>query len=222
MLKNFRKSYVFSSLAFLVVGLALLLWPDISLRLVCGMFGLVILVKGVSSLYQYAKSPVKGFFGYFGWIFGAAATALGAFLLIQHQIVVSVLPILVGLFVLFDGIMRVQSAFELRGAGYDHWWSFLLLALVSAVLGIVMIWNPFETVELLVMAIGVILLVEGALNLAGAIYSAVLLKGLKKAASDAADELGRIVQSGFENDGDGPAEGGIIEADWRSVDDDRR
>ena len=119
-MKNFRKSYAFSSIAFILVGLALLLWPALSLRLVCGLFGLVILIKGISSLVGYARSEVRTVFHYFGWVFGAAATALGVFLLIKPETVVSVLPILVGLIVIFDGVMRIQSALELRNAGYQQ------------------------------------------------------------------------------------------------------
>ena len=136
-------------------------------------------------------------------------------LLIRPQTVVSILPILVGLFVIMDGVMRVQSAFELRAAGYDRWWSLLILALVSVVLGAVMLWNPFGTVELLVMAIGVILMVEGALNLVGYIWAAIQLKGLEKTARDMADQMQEMLGDPAFDDGD------IVEADWRDLDDKR-
>lgn len=214
-MKNFRKTFPISSVAFILVGLALLLWPEASLRVVCGLFGLVILMKGVGSIYSFLKAEVRGFFSYFGWLFGAAAVALGIFLLIRPQTVVSILPILVGLFVIMDGVMRVQSAFELRAEGYDHWWSLLILALVSVVLGAVMLWNPFGTVELLVMAIGVILMVEGALNLVGYIWAAIQLKGLKKAAQDMADQMQEMLTDSAFDDAD------VVEADWRDLDDKR-
>ena len=208
-MKNFRKTFPISSVAFILVGLALLLWPEASLRVVCGLFGLVILMKGMGSIYSFLKAEVRGFFSYFGWLFGAAAVALGIFLLIRPQTVVSILPILVGLFVIMDGVMRVQSAFELRAAGYDRWWSLLILALVSVVLGAVMLWNPFG------MAIGVILMVEGALNLVGYIWAAIQLKGLKKAAQDMADQMQEMLTDSAFDDAD------VVEADWRDLDDKR-
>lgn len=214
-MKNFRKTFSISSVAFIVVGLALLSWPEASLRVVCGLFGLVILLKGVGSIYSFLKAEVRGFFSYFGWLFGAAAVALGIFLLIRPQTVVSILPILVGLFVIMDGVMRVQTAFELRAAGYDRWWSMLILALISAALGVVMLVNPFGTVELLVMAIGVILMVEGALNLVGYIWAAIQLKGLEKAARDMADQMQEMLADSDRESRD------VVEADWRDVDDKR-
>lgn len=221
-MSNFRKSYAVSSIAFILLGIALLLWPGLSIRLVCGLFGLIILIKGIGSIVNYAKAEVRTMFSYFGWIFGAAAIALGVFLLVKPETVVSVLPILVGLFVMFDGIMRLQSAFELRNAGARNWWGFLLLALLSVVLGIVMLVNPFGTVEALVMAIGVILLVEGILNLVGTVYTNIALKGLRDTAAQAMDELGKIIDPPTEpKNSRNEKKQTIVDVDYHSVDEDR-
>lgn len=213
--KNLKKSYGFSSIAFILAGLALLLWPALSLRLVCGLFGLVILIKGISSLVSYARSEVRTVFHYFGWVFGAAATALGVFLLIKPETVVSVLPILVGLFVIFDGVMRIQSALELRNAGYPKWWSFLLLALLSAGLGVLILWNPFATVEVLVMVIGIILMIEGVLNLGGNLYVSWMLRGLQKAEEQAGEEFDRML----DGETDETTQKTVIDVEYHSVDD---
>ena len=55
---------------------------------------------------------------------------------------VSVLPVVFGLFVIFDAIGRVQNALDLRRCGYDSWKGFLLLPVLSVVLGVVLIVNP--------------------------------------------------------------------------------
>ena len=104
-------------------------------------------------------------------ISGIICLALGAFLILRSDIVVSILPIVFGLFVIFDSISRVQNALDLRRCGYSSWKSFLLLPVLSVVLGVIMILNPFGTMETLVMAIGIILIVEGSINLLSALYT---------------------------------------------------
>ena len=99
---------------------------------------------------------------------GAGLSGAGAFLIIRSDVVVRVLPIVFGLFVIFDSLGRIQNALELRRCGYSSWKIFLLLAVLSVVLGIVMVVDPFGTMETLVMAIGLILILEGALNLLSA------------------------------------------------------
>lgn len=190
-----KKGFLLSALALMLLGLALLLWPEASLRLVCYLFGAVILIKGLLSVWAYVRAEERFFFDYFGLVFGIAASALGVFLLLQPDTVVSVLPILVGVYVIVDAVVRLQSAFELRELGYAHWWGFLVLAGLSVALGVLMVANPFETVQLLVMAIGVILLVEGALSLISAVYAAVLLRGLERTAKEAARQLDKLTET---------------------------
>ncbi len=57
-------------------------------------------------------------------ISGIICLALGAFLLLRSDIVASVLPVVFGLFVIFDAIARVQNALDLRRCGYDSWKGF--------------------------------------------------------------------------------------------------
>lgn len=217
---HMKKGFLLSALALMLLGLALLLWPEASLRLVCYLFGAVILVKGLLSIWGYVRAEERFFFDYFGLVFGIAASALGVFLLLQPDTVVSVLPILVGIYVIVDAVVRLQSAFELRAMGYGRWWGFLILAGLSVALGVLMVVNPFETVQLLVMAIGVILLVEGALSLISAVYAAVLLRGLERTARDAARQLDKLTEA---LDGRAAPSGDeAVDVDYKDVSDEDR
>ncbi len=221
-MKFLKKSYFASSLAFILLGLALLLWPEVSLRVVCYLFGALILLKGLLSIWAYVRAEERFFFSYFTLLFGVAASALGVFLLIKPDTVVSVLPILIGLFIVFDGVVRLQSAFDLKRAGFTAWWSFLLLALLSAVLGVLMIWNPFATVQVLVMAIGIILLIEGALNLISAIYAGMLLRVLRQAAEQAVGEAAALadVLEDLPQAGEPGGQPPVMDVEFRPLDDD--
>lgn len=77
--------------------------------------------------------------------------------------------------------------------------------------------NPFETVQLLVMAIGVILLVEGALSLISAVYAAVLMRGLERTAKDAARQLDKLTETldGRPAPGSGPPGGRGLQRPFR-------
>ena len=80
---HMKKGFLLSALAFMLLGLALLLWPEASLRLVCYLFGAVILLKGLLSIWGYVRAEERFFFDYFGVVFGVAASALGVFLLFK-------------------------------------------------------------------------------------------------------------------------------------------
>lgn len=204
----------------MVLGIALLVWPATSLRLVCAGFGIVILVKGAASIVGYFRSEERFFSTHFSLVFGILAFALGVFLLVRPDTVVKVLPLLVGLFILFDGVLRLQYAFDLRRAGFDRWWSYLLLSLLSAALGGLMVWNPFTTAQVMVQAIGIILVVEGVLNLVSALYARWMLRRLAEAVETVVEEAAEaagLTELDLEaeqptQDGEGP-----IDVDYREL-----
>ena len=136
---------------------------------------------------------------------------LGGFLILRSDIVVRILPVVFGLFVLFDSLGRIQNALELRRCGYPSWKWFILLALLSVVLGGIMIFDPFGAMETLVMGIGIILLIEGAFNLGGAIYTALAIRRFNKLHPETQSMLESV--TGMDLNGDG-----VVGADYASTD----
>ena len=106
-----------------------------------------------------------------------------------------------GLFVIFDAIGRVQNALDLRRCGYDSWKGFLLLPVLSVVLGVILIANPFGAMETLVMAIGVILIVEGAINLLSALYTVLAVRRFAKLHPETQSVLESITGEDLNGDG---------------------
>ena len=112
-----------------------------------------------------------------------------------------ILPVVFGLFVIFDAIARVQNALDLRRCGYDSWKGFLLLPVLSVVLGVVMILNPFGTMETLVMAIGIILIIEGAINLLSALYTVLAIRRFSKLHPETQSMLESLTGQDLNGDG---------------------
>ena len=106
-----------------------------------------------------------------------------------------------GLFVIFDSLGRIQNALELRRCQYSSWKGFLLLALLSIVLGVVMIVDPFGAMETLVMAIGIILILEGALNLLSALYTAIAVRRFLKLHPETQSMLEAVTGQDLNGDG---------------------
>ena len=172
--KKLKWNLIVMSVLYLALGIFLLMVPGTALNVVCYALGGVVLLGAVIQLVRYFLVERGIFQSQLTLISGLVCLALGGFLILRSDIVVRILPIVFGLFVIFDSLGRVQSALELRRCGYGSWKGFLLLALLSVVLGVVMIVDPFGAMETLVMAIGVILIIEGALNLLSALYTCLL------------------------------------------------
>lgn len=184
MVKKLKWNLVLMSVLYLGLGIFLVMKPGTALNIVCYALGGVVLACAAVQLIRYFVVERGVFQSQLTLISGIICLALGAFLLLRSDIVVSILPVVFGLFVIFDAIARVQNALDLRRCGYDSWKGFLLLPVLSVVLGVVLgvvlIVNPFGAMETLVMAIGVILIVEGAINLLSALYTVLALRRFAK------------------------------------------
>ena len=176
MVKKLKWNLVFMSVLYLGLGIFLVLKPGTALNIVCYALGGVVLACAAVQLIRYFVVERGVFQSQLTLISGIICLALGAFLLLRSDIVVSILPVVFGLFVIFDAIARVQNALDLRRCGYDSWKGFLLLPVLSVVL----IVNPFGAMETLVIAIGIILIVEGAINLLSALYTVLALRRFAK------------------------------------------
>lgn len=211
MMKNLKWNLILMSLLYLGLGVFLLLMPDIALSVVCYALGGVVLACAAVQLVRYFVSERGIFQSQLTLISGLVCLGLGGFLILRSDIVVRILPIVFGLFVIFDSLGRVQNALELRRCGYTSWKSFLLMALLSVVLGAVMLLNPFGAMETLVMAIGVILIVEGALNLLSTLYTTLAVRRFLRLHPQVQSQLEAI--TGEDLNGDGVVAPPITEAD---------
>lgn len=199
--KKLKWNLILMSILYLALGIFLLMVPGTALNVVCYALGAVVLACAAVQIVRYFSVERGVFQSQLTLISGLVCLGLGAFLIIRSDIVVRILPIVFGLFVIFDSLGRIQNALELRRCNYESWKGFLLLALLSIALGVVMILNPFGTMETLVMAIGVILIIEGALNLLSALYTVIAVKRFMKLHPETQSVLEAITGQDLNGDG---------------------
>lgn len=165
MWKEFKNSYIFTCVIYIILGLVLLLYPEMSLKFVCNILGIFILLFGLFKIFSFFKNKADGFPYRFELIMGIIFSVIGGFLLLRPQVVVSIFPVVMGTYIIFDSFFNFRQAFSLKEEGYENWWGMLVLALVMIILGAVMLFNPFATVSLMVMFVGGIFLFRGISNI---------------------------------------------------------
>lgn len=189
MLKAIRGSYIAASILYIMIGIILLLFPEMSLKIVCAIFGTVILAIGLIKIFTYFKNRDIGFIGQLGLVIGIIISVMGGFLLLQPDVILSILPIIIGIYIIFDSLQNFKQAMELYKAGYDKWWSMLLLAAVLIILGAVIVINPFQTVALSVRFIGAIFVFNGITNIVSIIFTSRQVKKVNTVIDVEPDEL---------------------------------
>lgn len=187
MLRYVKSGMMLLSISYIVIGMMLLIMPQTSLLWICYAFGAVVLLTGIVCLIQYARIRGTGFTAPFMLVGGVITAGLGIFTLAKPQVVASFLPIVFGIFIVVDGLSRIGSAIDLAKRKGQKWWVLLLLSIVSVALGILLVLHPFGAAVSVVMVCGILLIVEGAMNLGCILYAAMELRTLDRMATAAAN-----------------------------------
>ena len=182
--KRIKWSYVVLSAMFLLLGIYLVVNPETSLIMICRILGAAMAVFGVMKIVLYFIHEVEGVAIRFDFAVGLFCIILGALMLWRAPALTDILSVVIGLLVLVDSVFKLQVAVDSRRMGAHSWWVTLVCTVVCLVLGILLVFNPFDGKQMLTIMMGVSLIVDGVQNLCTVVYAAAFVKDVKAAVHD--------------------------------------
>ena len=150
-----------------LLGTALLLWPAASGIILCRVLGAALVAGGCLRLWTYIRQRQASAAFLVPWnlAVGTVLAAVGVFFLLQPQAVLSVLPVMLGLLLLFTAVPKGLHALRLRQYRWDRWWIPLAAAVALGGLGLVFLFRPFQTAASLLRLVGACLIASGLVDL---------------------------------------------------------
>lgn len=181
--REVKKSFCILSAAYIVLGLVLLIWPDLSVRTFCRVFGVGMIIFGCSHLILYFVKDKMQSVMQMNMVAGIVGIATGAYILIKMEYMLEIIPFALGIVALLGAVVKLQHSFDLKRLGAVRWQIMLAFAAALFILGCLLVVDPFEEMQILVILIAVSLLVDGTGNLLGIFWIGHILKhGNKKKA----------------------------------------
>ena len=163
--RHIKVNFFLAALVYLVLGVILTVWPHTSSTVICVGFGLFLLVYGIVTLVTiFLRSSRSGQFQ-FEMILGILFAGLGIFFLLRSDVVLSFLPVVIGIYIVIDALLNLKRAQELYRMGYVRWWITLVTSLISAALGILILWNPLFLSDFIFRMVGIVLIYTGVSDL---------------------------------------------------------
>lgn len=158
------------SLALLILGVILMIWPEVSLNLVSKGLSVAAVCMGIVLLLSYLLKRELRALCQWKLMIGVILVLVGMFLLPRLNIVLAVVPFILGVLVVCSGIAKMLHGLEYRKMGYPLWWVTILIAVGAIILGGVAVVNPFSTVKLAIRVVGVILVLDNFANVFDTVY----------------------------------------------------
>ena len=163
LLRRIRVNFVLTAILTLILGILLISSPGAAMRTVFLLVGWTLVISGAASLLTAIFSKGQPV-GQGDLVLGLIQLATGLVVLMRPGFLMSLVGIVVGFVLLIHGIHDIQHARESKALGYD-WKLSMGVGVAAVVMGVIVMINPFSTVETLLRIAGVFLLVDSVADL---------------------------------------------------------
>ncbi len=158
---NFITAFTVMSAIFVLVGLFLVLQPEISEQIMGWIVGMVFVIYGIIKVFGYIFNIGLKSESSFNLISGLLNAGIGMYIIMNHGSVLSFATVITGITICFESIMRIITAFEMKKSQYSDWQKEMTSSVISLVISVILIIMPFNTVLTAYRLIGIALIANG-------------------------------------------------------------
>lgn len=171
-----KTGYIIMSLVFCLGGILLIVLPELSASVVGRSIGIAMILFGSIKLVGYFSKDLFRLAFQYDLAFGILLLALGTIVLLRTDEMISFLCIALGVSILADGLFKMQIAVDSKKFGIRVWWLIFLLAVLTGLVGLLLMFRPADSVRVLMILLGISLLAEGFLNLCVAVSTVKIIR----------------------------------------------
>ena len=163
-MNRFFSLSMMTSVIIFVLGIFLFIQPDTIIRMISIVLGAIILIPGITSLIDYSKTKYQP-----NLITGVITVIIGLILIINTKLVASILPFILGIYFIINGINRLQYALDLKKQKMIPYRTSFFLSILIIVCGILFIINPFGGAIVITQVIGIFMVIYSILDICNSI-----------------------------------------------------
>lgn len=157
--------YIAVSAALCFFGVLLIVKPEISLA-AFGLFtGIVLIIFGIIKIVGYLSRDLYRLAFQYDLACGILVIALGIMVILEPNDVIETICIAVGITFLMDGLLKIQISIDAKTFGIRQWWLILSVALLTVVIGVLLVFRTSGSVRALMVLLGISQLADGIMNL---------------------------------------------------------
>lgn len=161
--KIFNTSIVTSAII-LVLGIFLFIQPDTVINMISIILGVIILIPGLTALINYFRTKYSP-----NLITGVVTSIIGLILIVNTKLVASILPFILGIYFVVNGINRLQYALELKREAKTNYLISLIISMLIIICGILFIFNPFGGALVITKVMGMFMIIYAVLDICNSI-----------------------------------------------------
>ena len=180
MLKKVFNISMISSVLLFLFGLILAVNAEGFIKSITVAIGVILLLIGVFPVIDYFRYRKDGLGASVGLISGIFSIVCGLMLLINEDLLMILIPVFIGVWMIINGINKIQVSFEIKDLGEKSWIITFIYSILIIVLGGYFIVNPISGATTVTSFIGIVLCIYAVLDIIDCIIIKVKVKNFKK------------------------------------------
>ncbi len=162
---NLKWTSIGLSIIFIVLGIFLAIFPTTSIHLICTILGILALIAGAFRMFHYFKDRTLPHLLESELALGIIEFVGGLVLIINPTGVITLLPVVIGGYIVVESVFSIQTAIDALSARYKYSGWLLVLAIAPLVLGLVLIFFSGNITSFIVRLLGIALIIWGICQL---------------------------------------------------------
>lgn len=164
-LKKVKTAYIILTICFMLVGVTLLFWPIIGLDMLCKIYGTFLIAYGIAKLSSYFTKDLFQLAFQFDFGLGVFSIILGFVMFFRTRNMVEFMAVCIGIFMLIDGALKIQTSIEAKRFGIQRWVWILVTSIITGTIGALLLFSPFTTTRMIVRIVGLGICIDGVMNI---------------------------------------------------------
>lgn len=162
-LKKSAWSAIVESLVILLFGILMVVWPDITIRVIANILGVIFIISGAYQIINYFV--IKGQKDFFNnsLLRGVIVLLVGIAAIFIGEDLANIFRIIIGIWMIYEALVRMNTAIKLHSVGIKAWSYTLIIAICMLVVGIFVTFNTGAVITL----IGWMMILSGVFGIVG-------------------------------------------------------
>ena len=164
-IKRFGKSSIFTSVLLFFLGMLLIFQSEATITTISYIIGAILIAAGAFALIRYISINTKGIDATdLDILYGIVSVILGILIITNPHAIASIIPIILGIAIIINSALKIQCAFNLKNANNEIWKATMVIAIISTICGVVLLFNPFAGAVWIMRVVGVFISVYAILD----------------------------------------------------------
>lgn len=163
-LRMARDGYILISFIFYISGIIYMVMSSLSPLVVCICSGIILILYGIVKIIGYCSNDLYNLAFQYDFACGVFLIVVGIITLGCNLRIRKYLTPALGLLILLDAVLKLQTAKDAKVFGLRTWNRILIFSIIAGIFGVLIIIKPFQSMQTTHIVNGCGLLAEGIMN----------------------------------------------------------